>query len=962
MRCRLFGRNSRLRHYVAASVVGVLSYTTVVQAADVAFEGDVSSNWSVTGNWVGNTLPTTGDNAVVADALTATINSNVGTVDNVFISGGGKVSLLTGSDLTADLDVSVGHELDSPGSLSQAGGDLAVGRFLVIGDFADGDFTMTGGTTTIGAADVGASLVMGFEVAGSLTMSGGELTQAAVDLASPDSLNFIGIGPGGTATIDLSGGVISMSASTYLGGDGGATGVVNQTGGTFEVRDRSVRIGGFTDEENPTSGTYNISGGTLSTGTGLSIGYGAFSTGVVNISDEADVQVGGQIFMGLSDDVNPGHGEINQTGGTVVTGVQDATLGGGDSLLVGYGDESSAAYNLSGGALSVPGFGILGIFGCTESEMTIDGADTVFQVGGPNSALQVGGQTSEDPADPTYGKPTAGHLTQNDGTVVVNGNLQIASGPYATGVYEMNGGVLDVSGVAFFTVNPPETPIPGDTVADASFIQTGGEATLHEIALVGYDGKGTISVSGGTLKSDLLPGPDAESFVVGATFDRSTDSSMNISGGQIISAGRVRIADGVAENVQLNVSGTGKLLIGTELDTAELYVGGGLDPDNPDPNSGIANQSGGEVDVTGFTFIGLGTLEEAPDARAFGTYNMSGGTLNLHDTAAVGLGGTGVFSQTGGTVNAFNAIVVANDATAEGSYELAGGVLDLQGTAIFPGDGAASFTFTGGTLTDAREIDFSFEQTGGLLSTGEVPNFTVIAGDYSISGDAALEVKLGGLTQADEYDIYQVDGATSLGGTLMVSLVGDFAPQIGDLFEILVSGSDITGTFDGLNFASNPGNLSGQLIYETNRVILEIVQGNAGVPGDTDDDGDVDLTDLNNVRNNFGSAAAPIGDTDDDGDVDLDDLNAVRNNFGFVSPSPTADTSSVGGGQYSYDFQRPDFSGVSRLALGDGFQAQKYTDLGLERTVGPQAVPEPSTWALGLITSLGGLIAWRRRK
>jgi len=53
--------------------------------------------------------------------------------------------------------------------------------------------------------------------------------------------------------------------------------------------------------------------------------------------------------------------------------------------------------------------------------------------------------------------------------------------------------------------------------------------------------------------------------------------------------------------------------------------------------------------------------------------------------------------------------------------------------------------------------------------------------------------------------------------------------------------------------------------------------------GDTDGDGDVDLSDLNNVRNNFGGAG--LGDTAPfDGDVDLDDLNAVRNNFGGEAP------------------------------------------------------------------------------
>ncbi len=67
-------------------------------------------------------------------------------------------------------------------------------------------------------------------------------------------------------------------------------------------------------------------------------------------------------------------------------------------------------------------------------------------------------------------------------------------------------------------------------------------------------------------------------------------------------------------------------------------------------------------------------------------------------------------------------------------------------------------------------------------------------------------------------------------------------------------------------------------------------------PGDTNDDGLVDLTDLNNVRNNFGQRGDPVlGDTDPfNGLVDLYDLNQVRNNFGTdynhpaTAPEPTA--------------------------------------------------------------------------
>ncbi len=57
--------------------------------------------------------------------------------------------------------------------------------------------------------------------------------------------------------------------------------------------------------------------------------------------------------------------------------------------------------------------------------------------------------------------------------------------------------------------------------------------------------------------------------------------------------------------------------------------------------------------------------------------------------------------------------------------------------------------------------------------------------------------------------------------------------------------------------------------------------GGAKAPGDANNDGHVDLEDLNAVRNNFGAAGQDIlGDANGDGRVDLEDLNSVRNNFG----------------------------------------------------------------------------------
>lgn len=69
-----------------------------------------------------------------------------------------------------------------------------------------------------------------------------------------------------------------------------------------------------------------------------------------------------------------------------------------------------------------------------------------------------------------------------------------------------------------------------------------------------------------------------------------------------------------------------------------------------------------------------------------------------------------------------------------------------------------------------------------------------------------------------------------------------------------------------------------------------------GQIGDTDEDGDVDLTDLNAVRNNFGSSGAPglPGDAFPfDGVVDLGDLNGVRNNFGATGSAAVPEPASA---------------------------------------------------------------------
>jgi hypothetical protein len=110
------------------------------------------------------------------------------------------------------------------------------------------------------------------------------------------------------------------------------------------------------------------------------------------------------------------------------------------------------------------------------------------------------------------------------------------------------------------------------------------------------------------------------------------------------------------------------------------------------------------------------------------------------------------------------------------------------------------------------------------------------------------------------------------------------------LLKMHGGGSSDDGYLSAIN---DVGQIAFSLNFEdgTEAVVVASLQ-----PGDTDADGDVDLEDLNNVRNHFGEDGG--GDTNRDGIVDLIDLNNVRNYFGdgttpkFV-PEPSTGTIAV---------------------------------------------------------------------
>jgi hypothetical protein len=351
-----------------------------------------------------------------------------------------------------DVNVADGRvEAPNTGVIEQTGGSFTYGRGFEMGRTTSGNATYT--------------------------LSGGTLMQDTVD--PENAINWNNIGTSGTAVFNLSGtGLASFNGRTHLGQAAGGNGTVNQTGGTFEVRNHELILG------DTGTGTYNISAGTVRTmgGRPINVGHWNDSVGNLNVSGTGLVESGGDMNVGNGDTTVGvtaiARGTVTQTGGTVRIGT-----GGAGNLNIANDLEAVGVYNLQGGTLDLTGGNLnrgqgTATFSMTGGVLTGVGniagnsADSTFtQQGG---TLEVGGVPGAGGASTINGNYSLGatgvlrlelssasadQLTVN-GTVTLGGQLNLQqTGALANGssfIILANDGVDPV--VGFFSNAPNGVP------------------------------------------------------------------------------------------------------------------------------------------------------------------------------------------------------------------------------------------------------------------------------------------------------------------------------------------------------------------------------------------------------------------------------------------------------------------------------------------------------------------------
>lgn len=819
-------------------------------------------------------------------------------------------------------------------------GSLQVGGDERIGDAGIGSFLQTGGTHVVGASGTG-GLYIGFSTAsqGIFTFAGGSftpprgvyvgysgsgtLTQSAGTMtfqvpAGGTNGVFLGYNEGGNGIVNLSGTSslfqVLAGGSEYLGYHGGGT--FNQQAGTHAISGNLLVA-----SDTYSSGTYNLSGGTLNVGGSVNLGSAgpatfnqtggaftasgsmtlgtSFGSATYTLSGNGLLSVGGSETLG----VNSRAVSFNQYGGThTVAG--SLTTGG----VVLTSTNATPVYNLYGGTLAVTGQ--LKVHAVQQMGGTVSaGSLSVQQYGLSSGAFlhvlqnesvlgvmtQTGGTHQVD-GTLNVGSNTAGSLTLGGADSVLNvyGDENVGAVNYFGSVFQ-SGGIHNVgtaSHTASLTVGTPNGSLPGYQISDGQLNVSGSLNVAHNAGTGGFiQVGGTVVVSGGGTGT-------ARGFIVG--------SSTQGAGRVTLSAGS--LSAGPMEIVGYQNTGAWTQSGGAN-QAGSIYVG-------YQNGGGTFTQSGGTSSAGSLTLGYFNVPGQVSLATA--QYNLSGGVLNVSGNETVGAGAAGTMSQSAGLHTIGGALGVSSGLYKAGVLNLSGGTLTAGSTANAGAINQSGGTSTLGAITGGGTTSLSassgpslmnvtsFTQSkvtisGGLMRVAPAGGaVTNTATSLSISGAGVLDLNdhnLQTATAASSVRQYLTDGYNGGAWNGTAAAIVSTAAALTGGSTAMTLGYATGGTADVIGVAIPAGQT---LVKYT-------------IPGDADLSGTVDFNDFLSLQNDYGSSGDwAQGDFNYDGVVDYNDYLMLQANYGRT---PTGADPSIGAAPY-IAAPTPEPAAVGLVALG----------------------------------------------
>ncbi|WP_346881866.1 T9SS type A sorting domain-containing protein [uncultured Algibacter sp.] len=215
--------------------------------------------------------------------------------------------------------------------------------------------------------------------------------------------------------------------------------------------------------------------------------------------------------------------------------------------------------------------------------------------------------------------------------------------------------------------------------------------------------------------------------------------------------------------------------------------------------------------------------------------------INIENTAKFNVMSLGSFTSNGNVfvssncevVNQSNAFLIKDGKFTNNGILTNQSSISIASVGELQNNGSITNSFTGSKINNLGLLSgFNSQHIGGFFNDGAIApgNFREAVGRYSLdaltqTSTASLNINLAGTLASTTYDQLFVSESVVLNGTLNVSLLFGFEPEIGDAFTILKQGGAILNTFSTINLPVLPlGRVWDTVNYSNDGVVISVIE------------------------------------------------------------------------------------------------------------------------------------------